>query len=243
MLKISDGDVDEDGVPEMLIGGALPGGAVISAMRQPGDPIPGLDVKLGKNPGGQLVQNTNSNTQGEFEFANLSAGDYSFIIEQTIIINDETVITLENNATMRKGWDGTIKGNLMANERAPEKSKEINEAGIKRADPSLNITKNSTKDFLAALDELDKLLDADKRSSAPAISKTKENSLSLRNSVNQLENNLQNPGTIERAANEIDTNFAVLLGSVNKLGQRYSTISNVLKTKHDTAKNSIGNIR
>jgi hypothetical protein len=31
--------------------------------------------------------------------------------------------------------------------------------------------------------------------------------------------------------------------TMNLAGQQFQTISNVLKTKHDTAKNSVGNIR
>jgi hypothetical protein len=94
-----------------------------------------------------------------------------------------------------------------------------------------------------SLDELDGLLNADKTASASDIRVAKENSRIVRSSYQTLENSLQNTGDTEKAANEADTDFAVLLGSVSKLGQRYNSISNVLKTKHDTAKNSVGNIR
>jgi len=107
----------------------------------------------------------------------------------------------------------------------------------------VNTTKSNTKDFLVALDKLDGLLNADKTTSASTIHAIKENSRLLRSSYQRMENSLQNAGDIEKAAIEADTDFAVLLGSVGKLGQRYSSISNVLKTKHDTAKNSVGNIR
>jgi hypothetical protein len=107
----------------------------------------------------------------------------------------------------------------------------------------VNTTKSNTKDFLVSLDELDGLLNADKTLSASIIQTIKKNSRSLRSSYQRMENSLQNTGDAEKAANEADTDFAVLLGSVDKLGQRYNSISNVLKTKHDTAKNSVGNIR
>jgi hypothetical protein len=139
ILSVATGDVDGDGKAESLVGGSLPGGAVISAFAMPGDPIPGLDVKLGKNPGGQSLQNTTTNANGEFEFTNLKAGDYTLTIEQKILIEDETPVTLGGNNTKaqdhnssrsnksssvagdndneeetdnaaRKGWDGTVKG-------------------------------------------------------------------------------------------------------------------------------------
>lgn len=37
-------------------------------MRTPGDPIPGLDVKLGKNPGGAMVSSGTTNSSGEYTF-------------------------------------------------------------------------------------------------------------------------------------------------------------------------------
>ena len=107
----------------------------------------------------------------------------------------------------------------------------------------VNTTKSNTKDFLVALDELDGLLNTDKTASASAIQAIKENSRSLRSSYQRMENSFQNTSDAEKAAMAADTDFAVLLGSVGKLGQRYNSISNVLKTKHDTAKNSVGNIR
>jgi len=93
------------------------------------------------------------------------------------------------------------------------------------------------------LDELDELLNADKTTSLSAIQAIKENSRVLRSSYQKLENSLQSSGDVEKAVNDADTNFVVLLGSLGKLGQHYNSISNVLKTKHDTAKNSVGNIR
>jgi hypothetical protein len=55
ILNQSIADIDGDGISEMLIGGALPGGAILSsAVMRPGNPIGGIIVKGGKNPGGNL---------------------------------------------------------------------------------------------------------------------------------------------------------------------------------------------
>jgi hypothetical protein len=45
-------------------------------VRAPGDPIPGVDVKLGRNPGGQMVAATETDASGEYEFANVPFGEY-----------------------------------------------------------------------------------------------------------------------------------------------------------------------
>jgi hypothetical protein len=51
-------------------------------IRTPGDPIPGVDIKLGRNPGGQLVTFTETGTgatSGQYSFSNLPvnlAGEY-----------------------------------------------------------------------------------------------------------------------------------------------------------------------
>jgi hypothetical protein len=40
-----------------------------------GDPIPGLDVKLGKNPGGSLITTQSTGQNGEVTFTGLKAGE------------------------------------------------------------------------------------------------------------------------------------------------------------------------
>lgn len=128
-LSSSIADVDGDGSPEIIIGnpvastnaglsqgasllgGALPGGAVISAMVA-GNPIGGLNIKGGKNPGGQM-RTTTTNEFGEFEFTGWDPGSYRIEASQTIYINDETVITATDEQA-RKGWDGTVKGGSKA---------------------------------------------------------------------------------------------------------------------------------
>jgi hypothetical protein len=282
------GDIDDDGISEILtgntfatsntannkgaslLGGALPGGAVISAFAMPGNPIGGIIVKGGKNPGGSL-RTTQTNEHGEFEFAGMEKGNYSISAEVTYYLDDETIVTVgddeeddSDGMADRKGWDGTVKGgskiNAMEDNSASTKKTSAQDHNSSRSNKTasvvdnnpgdgitaksiVNTTKSNTKDFLVPLDELDQLLNADKTVSTSAIKAIKENSRLLRSSYQKMENSLQNNGDVEKTANEADTNFAVLLGSVGKLGQRYNSISNVLKTKHDTAKNSVGNIR
>jgi hypothetical protein len=105
-LAASLADADEDGVSEIwvgntalepsgaaLLGGSLPGGAVISAAMRPGNPIGGLTIKGGKNPGGQM-RSTSTNEYGEFEFTDWEEGNYTITAELNYVIADETLVTV-----------------------------------------------------------------------------------------------------------------------------------------------------
>ena len=46
---------------------------------RPGAPLKGVDVKLGKSPGGQVAART-TNSKGEFDFGVLPAGEYTLVI-------------------------------------------------------------------------------------------------------------------------------------------------------------------
>lgn len=62
--------------PGMISGNVSEGSGFV---RTPGDPIPGLDVKLGKNPGGAMISSTQTNIAGNFDFTNLginAPGEY-----------------------------------------------------------------------------------------------------------------------------------------------------------------------
>lgn len=46
-----------------------------------GEPIPGVDVNLGKNPGGIVVARTKTDEKGRFVFENLAPGKYLLKVE------------------------------------------------------------------------------------------------------------------------------------------------------------------
>lgn len=65
----------------------------------PGNPIPGVVVKGGKNPGAQIVKSTVTNNNGAYSFTNLPAGDYFILVDipgldtngtYHIIVNENT---------------------------------------------------------------------------------------------------------------------------------------------------------
>ena len=97
-------DVDEDGRAESIVGGFLPGGAVISSARIAGTPIGGIIVKGGKNPGGAL-RTTVTNSYGEFEFTEMEPGTHTITTEQYIIIDDETFIFSGDETSQQRAQD------------------------------------------------------------------------------------------------------------------------------------------
>lgn len=76
-------------------GGGLPPAepGTIEAAR-PGNPIKGIIVKGGRNPGGDIIVNSRTNSQGEFEFPGLEPGNYRFTAEVSFMLHDVADIDL-----------------------------------------------------------------------------------------------------------------------------------------------------
>ncbi|PKP45115.1 MAG: hypothetical protein CVT95_09510 [Bacteroidetes bacterium HGW-Bacteroidetes-12] len=256
-----------------LLGGALPGGAVISAAvsnYSPGDPIPGLDVKLGK-ASNELDITSKTNEKGQYEFTGLSDGNYMLSSTLHFFIDGSIPVSLWFS---KKGYDyykaqsdqNKISNELPIKETAENEIKNIENAKGKKGLNAVNAKTSKTKsekinpvaittakasleDFKKSLADLEKLVNKDKRQYSimtPQIN-------NVRNRIDELESRLKNLGFLGRTAatisdldaklNLMNTDVSVLLENLDQLGNDYSSISNVLKTKHDTAKNSVGNIR
>jgi len=129
IIPVTTGDLDADGAPDLisgnvstakahsLLGGALPGGAVISAMARPGNPIGGISIKGGKNPGGNIGSRT-TNENGEFEFTDLEAGSYTFTVEQKLFLEDEIYISAGSSS--RAQDHNSSRSNKTASGIAPD---------------------------------------------------------------------------------------------------------------------------
>ncbi len=275
VMPVAVTDVNGDSVPELfigsstanntqpgkgatLLGGALPGGAVISAAMRPGTPIGGIIVKGGKNPGGQM-KTLSTNENGEFEFPGLTEGNYTFTVESAYIISDAVDIDLAEEGTEKKSTPrqtqgatfgekvnaGLATGNSnqtkVQDHNSSRSNKSSNGIAPNPADSTITVLNN----MLATLTELDTQLQNDVSSNKTGISTSRSNLRKVSNSITAINQDLQNG---DKAAAQIkmktlNAQVLTLQQSLTNLGELYTSISNVLKTKHDTAKNSIGNIR
>jgi hypothetical protein len=117
---------------------------------------------------------------------------------------------------------------------------------------AINNSHSNIKNLLVSVDELELMLNNDNSSAKTAINNSHSNIKNLRAAAMTLEKTMDNIEAMEKNAamsevkNKMATmnmQFLALQESLNSAGKQYTTISNVLKTKHDTVKNSIGNIR
>lgn len=97
---------------------AAPSDKTTALISKPGGPIKGIDVKLGKNPGGG-IQAKVSSVEGSFEFPNLEPGEYELKIinngassEALCDFRLEFYIANVNNAPTLRGAINTSRSNI-----------------------------------------------------------------------------------------------------------------------------------
>lgn len=261
-LPVATGDLDGDGSAEIivgrktgdivtqnhlvqgasLLGGALPGGSVISAAMRPGSPIGGLSIKGGKNPGGNL-RTVTTNEYGEFEFPGLTQGDYTFSTETRYIITDETdidVISNDTNAERKGDVKITASQNSQSLKTTVPKQTQGTSFGEK-----VNAGLASVSSLTQTIDDIDEKLNNDNTSTRAGVSTSRSNIRSVRSTIAAIQTDLTNNNIAEAQTKmqTLNSQLLVLQQSLQNLGTQYSSVSNVLKTKHDTVKNSISNIR
>ena len=230
----------------------------------PGSPIGGLSIKGGKNPGGNVQQRT-TNSLGEFEFTNLEAGNYSFVIQTDYVMNDGTDIDLndegaflytktgvvkltasQNSQSLRTSTTGGTQPNTRAQDHNSTRSNKT--ASSVTSGPGGNDTAtvgNSIRELFQTLDAIERQLDTAGLVTKATINTSRSNTKNIRNTGNEILTDINNGNFNAAKAKLPELNRRVLLlqQQLSSLGADFSSISNVLKTKHDTAKNAIGNIR
>lgn len=260
-MPVQIGDVDGDGAEDLVIGngngkvsdfgmsrkstgfqnGDIPDQNDFTAAK-PGNPIRGLTVKGGRNPGWDTIPAKRTNNLGEFEFPNLEAGNYWFTTEATYIVHDVTELdlfdTLPGNINTS---ESNLEDRIQKEGGATTKARDYNSS---RSNKTASIA--SFNDLLEVLNELDQQLQKDNTPSTKAgVSTSRSNIRNLTATIESIINDIENDNTsaAKQKMNSMNMQLLALQQSLQKLGSRYTAVSNVLKTKHDTAKNSISNIR
>jgi SdrD B-like domain/Carboxypeptidase regulatory-like domain len=139
MIHVAAGDVDGDGVLGFTGGNLRTEFAVLrqrtknyfetgdkptQEQRRAGDPVHGVDVKLGASAGA-IISTTSTNESGQFVFDNIKEGSYTLSFDTKYSIDDETVVTVgadaaENINTSEsnvKGLATKETGNTFASEK------------------------------------------------------------------------------------------------------------------------------
>lgn len=98
---------DENGITQMSVAPpVVPGGPAL----RPGNPIGGLTIKGGKNPGGNLLSRQ-TNENGEFEFMDLEPGSFTFTVEQQVVIESQLWVSVgkaQDHNSSRSNKSGSI---------------------------------------------------------------------------------------------------------------------------------------
>jgi hypothetical protein len=255
-LVVSAGDVTGDGKSELVAGAMVSDGSILSSALRPGDPIPDIDVTIKKKSGGSekhLVIGENGRIK--VIGPDMEPDMYTMYVSTTFIIEDEMPVVIggkgEEISIDEGGMQKTagVKQTMETQVLMTDPSKWITSDQVRVA---INTSHSNIKNLIRSVDELEQMLNADISSSKTVINNSHSNIKNLRAAAISLDNTLNNVESMEKdkAIAElqnkmaaINMQFLALQQSMEQVSKQYSTISNVLKTKHDTVKNSIGNIR
>jgi SdrD B-like domain len=192
--------------------------------KSPGGPIPGVGVNLGRKPGGQVQKTIYTDAGGNFEFSNLEAGKYTL-----------KLVAPEKSSTIvspRDAASGLATGKRMHQPVAIKEQDTKSDTRVVKAEIVIE-----GDDDKPATTEKKNIANSEK----PVSPKTVTDILLT---IEVAKQNTQK-GPINTSRSNIRTNMVTLLneGVEVEVGADGALKGTVLKTKHDTVKNSIGNVR
>jgi hypothetical protein len=166
--------------------------------------------------------------------------------DNAIIMNNDNNNN-ENNIAIDEGGLSKPKGKSTNKETGPVKWMAPESMKV-----ALNTSEDNLKSMGATLDELDQQVNADNSNSQTAINNAHSNIKNLKVAISDAQQTIDNLQQKDKEAalkelNQkmagVNMKFTALQTTLSSMGQQYTSVSNVLKTKHDTVKNSIQNIR
>jgi hypothetical protein len=185
----------------------------------------GIEVSLAKNPTDQPLQTVWIDENSEFEFTDVEAGNYFMSFDQGIYIEDETVVTVgapenivtsESNLEDRKA--SAKQGGIPVKWSAPESYKSILiEADLDGdGEYESNVTNQVSDEFTT----------------------NDKGEMQQKAGISTSRSNIRTKSGMQQISNDLYTCTATAT-----LNNKDVPVRIVYKTKHDTAKNSVQNIR
>lgn len=198
---------------------------------------------------------------GRFTIDNLPAGQHQLALIHKVFINNEFIVG--PGAGMRVQDHNSSRSNKTASVISTDggNNNESNSKGnigpVKWMAPesirkSINIGHDNLRNILASLDALEQQLDADRSSDKSIINASRNAIRNHRSSVAGLERSLDElqlkdretaMTDLDEQASLMNSKFLELQASLAKMGKQYTALSNVLKTRHETAMNAIRNMK
>lgn len=192
--------------------------------KKPGDPIPGVGVNLGRKPGGQVQKTIYTDASGNFEFTNLAPGKYTLKLvkaEQAASVVSPRDAASGQATGKRTHQPVAIKEQDTKSDTRIVKTEIVIEGDDDKPATTNQKKANKLENSVPQNDEMEvqlTILETSKNSQKVGINTSRSN---IKNKMKAL--------MVEGVEVEVGAD-GVLKG-------------NVLKTKHDTVKNSINNVR
>ncbi len=224
----------ENTLPEITLGSDNGSSAL-----RPGNPIKGVVVKGGRNPVDQVLLRTTTNEFGEFEWTDLSPGRYQLNIEQSLPVEDAVVIGVEPAGESKAFNQNASRSNNIA-------SREEDMSAPQTRAQNNNTVRSNRGEFKSILIEADKDGDGEYETDLSVshaytmvIDEQGGSTTPVQKAgISTSRSNIRNKSALQSATGDL----FIAYGTTIIDGKEVNTRS-VLKTKHDTVKNSISNIR